>query len=236
VISSASAATDSSLAKGESIEDCIKTVQEYADLIVMRHPHVGSAARAAAVSRVPFINAGDGIGEHPSQTLLDRYTISARLKRTSDLKIAIVGDLYNGRTTHSLIKNLSNDQSNQFYFVSPPQLAIPDYLRDRLIANGSQFTEASCYRDFLPEIDVYYMTRIQREYMDEEEYEKCKGIYTLGIEEASIMKHDSIIMHPLPRVDEISIAVDEDHRCAYFDQVRNGLYVRMALLKVLLAK
>lgn len=222
----------SSLYKGETIEDSIRMVCGYADIIAMRHPQLGSAAVAAAVSDVPFINAGDGPGQHPSQALLDLFTILCERGSVEGAHVAFVGDLLYGRTVHSLCALLSLYQGVRFTFVSPKELAIPEKFTASLRKNSIPFTESNDIGDALA-ADILYSTRIQKErFADEAEYDRLKHVYVLDAQKVSRSK--AIIMHPLPRVGEITTDVDSLPNAAYFRQARNGLYVRMALLALML--
>jgi aspartate carbamoyltransferase catalytic subunit len=236
VISTENASEFSSVAKGETLEDTIRIMNGYADVIVLRHHEMGAARRAAAVSRVPIINAGDGPGQHPTQALLDLYTIRKEIGAIDGLKIAMVGDLAQGRTVRSLAYLLSRYQGVKMYFVAPPLLRMKDDILNHLRERGVEFVEEPTMEAVLPEADVVYQTRIQRERFGDRlaDYEKCRGIYVLTQESLRRMRSGAIIMHPLPRLDEISMEVDADPRAAYFRQAQNGLYVRMALLTLLL--
>lgn len=235
VIATEAASQFSSVTKGETLEDTIKTINSYADVIVLRHPTEGSSQRAADVSSVPIINAGDGPGEHPTQALLDLYTIWKEKGGINNLSIAFVGDLLYGRTVHSLLNVLPVYDNVKFSFVSPPPLRLPDKYKEQLTEKGISFQELTDLQEVLPEADVLYVTRIQKErFPNEEEYEKVKDSYIIDPGVLEKMKPHATIMHPLPRVNEISPAVDTDKRAAYFRQVKNGLYVRMALLELLL--
>ena len=221
----------SSAAKGETLEDTIRIVSGYADVIVVRHNEEGAAKRAAAVSTVPIINAGDGPGQHPTQALLDLYTIKDELNRIDGIKVAMVGDLANGRTVRSLTYLLSKFKDIQVTFVAPPMVAMRDDLKHHV-----PWTETENLESVLPEVDVVYMTRIQKErFADPADYEAVKGVYRIDKSSLELMRKYAIVMHPLPRVDEIAPEVDADSRAAYFRQARNGLHVRMALLDRLLA-
>lgn len=224
----------SSLYKGETIEDTIKVVGEYADIICMRHPEVGSAARAAAVSPVPFMNAGDGPGQHPTQALLDLVTIQKEKGHIDGVHVAMVGDLKNGRTVHSLGLLLSLYDNIRLTFVAPDVLKMPADICVALRKRGVRFEECEDLQDALG-ADVLYMTRIQKErFTDEKEYQRLKGTYVLSSRD---LKQKTItVMHPLPRVGEIGVDVDTLPNAAYFRQVRNGITVRMALLAMLLNK
>ena len=226
----------SSAAKGETLEDTIRIVSGYADVIVLRHSEEGAARRAAAVSAVPIINAGDGPGQHPTQALLDLYTIRDELNRIDGVKVAMVGDLANGRTVRSLTYLLSKYKEISFWFVAPPQVAMRDDLKAHLDEHHVQWAETQDVEAVLPEVDVVYMTRIQKErFSDPEAYNAVKGVYRIDKDAISRMRKHAVLMHPLPRVDEIAAEVDDDPRAAYFRQARNGLHVRMALLDRLLS-
>lgn len=235
VITTESAGHFSSAIKGETIEDSARIISGYADVIVLRSPEKGYAQRAAIASSVPVINAGDGKGEHPTQALLDMYTIHKELGTTSNLKVALVGDLLNGRTIHSLVALLSAAKDNSIYLVSPPELKLPEEYKDILKHGKVWFKELQICEEVLDKVDVLYMTRIQKErFEDKEAYEKLKSAFVITPESLGGMKDSAIIMHPLPRVTEIAPEVDKDPRAAYFRQAKNGLYIRMALLKTLL--
>jgi aspartate carbamoyltransferase catalytic subunit len=226
----------SSAAKGETLEDTIRIVSGYVDVIVMRHNEEGAAKRAAAVSSVPIINAGDGPGQHPTQALLDLYTIKDELNRIDGVRVAMVGDLANGRTVRSLTYLLSKFKDIKLWFVAPPQVAMRDDLKAHLDEHKVPWVETEDLDSVLPEVDVVYQTRIQKErFTDPETYNAVKGIYRIDKKSMSLMRKYAILMHPLPRVDEISPEVDNDPRSAYFRQARNGLHIRMALLDRLLA-
>ena len=226
----------SSAAKGETLEDTIRIVSGYADVIVLRHYEEGAAKRAASVSSVPVINAGDGPGQHPTQALLDLYTIRDELGRIDGLNIAMVGDLANGRTVRSLTYLLSKFRQIKIWFVAPPQVAMRDDLKAHLDEHHIPWVESEDLDDVLPEVDVVYQTRIQKErFTDLGQYEALKGIYRIDNHALGLMRKYAIVMHPLPRVDEIAPEVDVDPRAAYFRQARNGLHIRMALLDRLLA-
>jgi aspartate carbamoyltransferase catalytic subunit len=226
----------SSAAKGETLEDTIRIVSGYADLIVLRHNEEGAAKRAAAVSSVPVINAGDGPGQHPTQALLDLYTIRDELGRIDGVRIAMVGDLANGRTVRSLAYLLSKFRDIRICFVAPPQVAMRDDIKQHLDEHHVQWVESQDLDAVLPQVDVIYQTRIQKErFADEASYLELKGVYRIDASTLARMRKEAIVMHPLPRVDEIAPEVDADPRAAYFRQARNGLYIRMALLDKLLA-
>jgi len=218
----------SSAAKGETLEDSIRIVSGYADVIVLRHSEEGAASRAAAVSTVPIVNAGDGPGQHPTQALLDLYTIRAEISKIDGVRVAMVGDLANGRTVRSLTYLLSKFKDIK--------VAMRDDLKSHLDEHGVPWVETEDLNAVLPEVDVVYMTRIQKErFTDPEAYGAVKGIYRMDKSSMALMRKYAILMHPLPRVDEISPEVDEDPRAAYFRQARNGLHIRMALLDKLLS-
>lgn len=224
----------SSSSKGETLEDTIRIISNYADMIVLRHDEDDSSERAVRASQVPLINAGSGKSQHPTQALLDVYTVHENFARLENLNIAVVGDLLRGRTCDSLVYLLSKYKNNTFYFVSPDNSKIKPSLREHLVENEIKFYETTDFESVLPNLDVCYMTRIQKErFSSPQEYEAAKGKYILNGYNVDLMKKDSIIMHPLPRVDEISPNIDTDPRAKYFEQAKNGLYVRMALLKIL---
>jgi len=226
----------SSAAKGETLEDTIRIVSGYADVIVLRHSEEGAAQRAAGVSDVPIINAGDGPGQHPTQALLDLFTIRAELAKIDGVRVAMVGDLANGRTVRSLAYLLSKFNDIKLWFVAPPQASMRDDLKAHLDEHHVPYTETQDLDAVLPEVDVVYMTRIQKErFTDPAVYEAVKGIYRIDKNAMARMRKYGVLMHPLPRVDEISPEVDDDPRSAYFRQARNGLHIRMALLDRLLS-
>ena len=235
-ISTENAREFSSVSKGETLEDTIRVINGYADVIVMRHNEVGAAKRAAAISQIPVINAGDGIGQHPTQALLDLYTIRKELHSIDGLKIAMVGDLAQGRTVRSLTYLLSKFERVKIFFVAPEALKMKEDILAHLDEHSVWYAEESDLAKVIPEVDVVYQTRIQKERFGDriEDYEKSKGIYIIDFSVLSLMKPDAIVMHPLPRVDEIATAVDADPRAAYFRQAQNGLFVRMALLSMVL--
>jgi len=226
----------SSVAKGESLPDTIRTLECYADVIVIRHPEVGSAEIAAKYARKPVINGGDGIGEHPTQALLDLFTIREELERIDGLTVTLLGDLKNGRTVHSLARLLSLFVVRVNY-VSPEILRMPPALVEELKAKGLPQKEYAELEPVLAETDVLYVTRVQKErFEDPEAYERVKGAYVITPEMLRQAKDEMIVMHPLPRVGEISMEVDDDPRAAYFRQMEYGLYLRMALLAMVLGK
>lgn len=226
----------SSATKGETVADTARVVSCYADIIAMRHPKEGAPLRASMFSRVPVINAGDGGHSHPTQTLIDLMTIRQRKHHLDHLTVGFCGDLKFGRTVHSLVNSLVHYQGNQFYFISPEELRVPDYLiEDTLKPGNTPYQEVTSLEDTLPKLDVLYMTRVQKErFFNEEDYIRLKGIYTLTADNLKFASDDMPVLHPLPRVDEISMDVDQDCRAAYFDQVQNGVYIRMALIMALL--
>lgn len=234
VVTTESAPHFSSVTKGETLQDTIKVISEYVDVIVLRHYEEGSAKIASEASSVPIINAGDGIGEHPTQALLDLYTIKKELGKIDNLKIALIGDLLYGRTIHSLIYLLALYKRVKIFLVSPNQLKLPEKYKDYLVQNKIEFEELTDLQKILDEIDVLYVTRIQKErFKSKQEYEKVKDAYIVDRKIVNQLKENAIIMHPLPRVNEISLEVDDDKRAAYFRQAKNGLYIRMALLRLI---
>jgi aspartate carbamoyltransferase catalytic subunit len=221
----------SSAAKGETLEDTIQIVSGYADVIVLRHNEEGAARRAAAASSVPVINAGDGPGQHPTQALLDLYTIRDEIGHIDGLRIAMVGDLANGRTVRSLTYLLSKFRDVRICFVAPAQVAMREDIKVHLDEHHVPWVETQDLDPVLPQVDVVYQTRIQKErFTDPDAYQAVKGIYRIDARTLGLMRTQAIVMHPLPRVDEIAAEVDADPRAAYFRQARNGLYIRMALL------
>ena len=234
VISTENASEFSSVAKGETLEDTIQILNGYADVIVIRHHEVGAAQRAALVSRVPIINAGDGAGQHPTQALLDLYTIRKEIGSIDGLRIAMVGDLAQGRTVRSLAYLLSKYQDVRIHFVAPTLLKMKEDILEHLREHHVSYVEETNLDAVLPEVDVVYQTRIQKERFGDRiaDYEKCRGVYLINRDTLRLMRPNSIVMHPLPRLDEISMEVDSDPRAAYFRQAQNGLYVRMALLSM----
>ena len=226
----------SSVSKGESLADTVRTLECYADVIVLRHPEVGSAALAAQYARKPIINAGDGIGEHPTQALLDMFTIFAELGSAEGLTVTMLGDLKYGRTVHSLARLLSLYKIKLNY-VSPDILRMPQEVMDEVAARGIPQAVYDRLEDALPETDVLYVTRVQKErFEDPAEYERVRGQFVVNPEIMQIAKTEMIVMHPLPRVGEISMDFDDDPRAAYFRQMEYGLHVRMALLAMVLGK
>lgn len=222
---------NSSVSKGESLKDTVTVVSGYADILVIRHPLEGAAEAGAMYSRVPVINAGDGGHLHPTQTLTDLVTLYNEKGRLDNLCIGLCGDLKYGRTVHSLIKTMTRYQNNSFVLISTPELALPNYVKDIMDAVGCKYVEAPSLSEAMPMLDVLYMTRIQQErFASREQYEAQKGVYVLDREKLNRGKKDLKVLHPLPRVDEITPDVDEDPRAAYFKQTVYGMYARMALI------
>ncbi len=239
VISTENAKEFSSAIKGESMEDSTRVVSKYCDCIVMRHYEEGAAMKASKVSSVPVINAGDGKGQHPSQALLDVYTIYRELEKLENIKIALVGDLASGRTVRSLCYLLAKFENIEIIFVSPENLKMKDDIKEYLQRHNTKFREESDLNKILSEVDVVYMTRIQKERLSLEDYEEAKGKYIINSENFDLVKKDAIIMHPLPHVEEIDLPIEteqNDKRVAYFRQAENGLYARMALLNWIINK
>ena len=229
-------ANSSSASKGESVADTAKTVSCYADIIAMRHPKEGAPFVAANNASIPVINAGDGGHNHPTQTLTDLLTIKREKGRLNNLTVGFCGDLKFGRTVHSLIDALSRYANIKFVLISPEELKLPSYVKkDVLAANNIEYVQTSDLEEVLPELDILYMTRVQRErFFNEEDYLRLKDSYILTPEKLTKAKEDLAILHPLPRVNEISVAIDDDPRACYFKQVLNGKFVRMALILTLL--
>ena len=226
----------SSVAKGESLPDTVRTLESYADVLVLRHPEVGAAAQAAHYCKKPVINAGDGVGEHPSQALIDLFTIREELERIDGLTVTLLGDLKYGRTVHSLARLLCSYKVT-LRLVSPSSLPMPVEICEELKAAGLAFTQHTDLDDVLAETDVLYVTRVQKERFDDvDAYESVRGAYVITPETLRAAKPDMIVMHPFPRVGEISMDVDDDPRAAYFRQIEYGLYVRMALLAMVLGR
>ena len=226
----------SSAAKGESVADTIRVISCYADICAMRHPKEGAPLRAARYSGIPVINAGDGGHQHPTQTLTDLMTIRRRKGRLSDLTIGLCGDLKFGRTVHSLIKSLARYEGIRFVLISPEELRVPDYvIHEILTPKGIPYEEVTSLEESMPKLDILYMTRVQKErFFNEEDYIRLKDTYILTPEKMKLGKPDMAVLHPLPRVNEITLEVDDDPRAAYFEQAQNGVYVRMALMMTLL--
>ena len=230
-----SAANNSSAAKGESVADTVKTVGCYADIIAMRHPKEGAPMIASMRCDVPIINAGDGGHNHPTQTLADLLTINREKGHFDNLVVGMCGDLKFGRTVHSLIHALSRYENVKFVLISPDELKVPEYIIDELNKEGIPYVETTSLEDAMPELDILYMTRVQQErFFNEADYIRLKDSYILNMDKLATAKKDLCIMHPLPRVNEISVAVDDDPRACYFKQVLNGKYIRMALILKLL--
>lgn len=231
-----SEAASSSASKGETVEDTVRMVSCYADIIAMRHPLEGAPRVASFKSGVPIINAGDGGHSHPTQTLTDLLTIFREKGRLDNMTIGLCGDLKFGRTVHSLIKAMTRYKNVKFVLIAPKELALPDYIKmDILDKSGSEYKEVETMEEAMPELDVLYMTRVQRErFFSEDEYLKVKDSFILDLDKLKTSKEDLTIMHPLPRVNEIATEVDDDPRAKYFVQALNGKYVRMALIKTLL--
>ncbi len=231
-----SSANSSSASKGESVSDTIRVISCFADICAMRHPKEGAPMVAASKSSIPVINAGDGGHQHPTQTLTDLMTIRELRGSLDNFTIGLCGDLKFGRTVHSLIKELSRYTGIKFVLISPPELRVPDVIRDETLkANNIEFTEVERLEDVIPELDILYMTRVQKErFFNEEDYLRMKDFYILDAAKMAMAKPDMYVLHPLPRVNEISTEVDDDPRAAYFKQVQYGVYVRMALILTLL--
>ena len=230
-----SAANNSSAAKGESVADTVKTVGCYADIIAMRHPKEGAPMIASMRCDVPIINAGDGGHNHPTQTLADLLTINREKGHFDNLVVGMCGDLKFGRTVHSLIHALTRYENVKFVLISPDELKVPEYIIDELNKEGIPYVETTSLEDAMPELDILYMTRVQQErFFNEADYIRLKDSYILNMDKLVTAKKDLCIMHPLPRVNEISVAVDDDPRACYFKQVLNGKYIRMALILKLL--
>lgn len=225
----------SSASKGESVSDTIRVISCFADICAMRHPKEGAPMVAASHSRIPVINAGDGGHQHPTQTLTDLMTIKSLKGRLNNFTIGLCGDLKFGRTVHSLINALVRYDNIRFIFISPDELKVPEYITEMLHEKGIPYEEVTKLEDVMPELDILYMTRVQKErFFNEEDYVRLKDFYVLNKEKMEMAKPDMIVLHPLPRVNEISVEVDDDPRAAYFRQVQYGVYVRMALLLTLL--
>ncbi len=228
-------AGSSSASKGESVSDTIRVISCYADICAMRHPKEGAPMVAAERSRIPVINAGDGGHQHPTQTLTDLLTIRALKGRLGNFTIGLCGDLKFGRTVHSLINALIRYTDIHFIFISPPELKVPDYITDMLREKGITYEEVIRLEDSISQLDLLYMTRVQRErFFNEEDYVRLKDFYILNKEKMKSAKPDMLVLHPLPRVNEISVEVDDDPRAVYFKQAQYGVYVRMALILTLL--
>ena len=230
-----SSADSSSASKGETVPDTVRVVGCYADIIAMRHPKEGAPLAASMYSPVPIINAGDGGHSHPTQTLADLLTIKREKGRLDNLTVGFCGDLKFGRTVHSLVKALLRYENIKFVFISPEELKVPDYIREELESAGANYTETTSLEDSMPELDILYMTRVQRErFFNEADYIRLKDSYILSPDKMTSAKSDMCVLHPLPRVNEISVEIDDDPRACYFKQVKNGKYMRMALILKLL--
>ena len=231
-----SSADSSSASKGESVSDTIRVISCFADICAMRHPKEGAPLVASMHSSIPVINAGDGGHQHPTQTLADLMTIKELKGGFDNLTIGFCGDLKFGRTVHSLIESLVRYNNVKFVLISPKELQVPSYIRnDVLMASGNEFEEVERLEDAIPKLDILYMTRVQKErFFNEEEYMRMKDYYILGKAKMELAKDDMIVLHPLPRVNEISVEVDDDPRACYFKQVKYGMYMRMALILKLL--
>ena len=231
-----SSANSSSASKGESVADTIRVISCYADICAMRHPKEGAPMVAASKSSIPVINAGDGGHQHPTQTLTDLMTIRELRGSLDNFTIGLCGDLKFGRTVHSLINSLVRYKNVKFVLISPKELRIPDYIRDDVLkANQAEFIEMENLEDAMPELNILYMTRVQRErFFSEDEYLRMKDFYILDKSKMALAKEDMYVLHPLPRFNEISVDIDDDPRAAYFKQVQFGVYVRMALIMTLL--
>lgn len=229
-------ASTSSAAKGETVGDTVRVVSSYADIIAMRHPKEGAPYAAVMSTRVPIINAGDGGHNHPTQTLTDLLTIHRERGSLDNFTIGFCGDLKFGRTVHSLVQALSRCKGINFIFISPPELKIPDYLKENVLDNLSlPYTEVESLEDVMPQLDILYMTRVQKErFFNEADYLRLRDAYILDAEKLKTAKDDMRILHPLPRVNEIAVEVDDDPRACYFRQAENGKFIRMALIMKLL--
>ena len=229
-------ADSSSATKGESVSDTIRVISCYADICAMRHPKEGAAYVASTKSSIPVINAGDGGHQHPTQTLTDLYTIRSLKGRLSNMTVGLCGDLKFGRTVHSLINALSRYEGIRFILISPPELKVPDYIKESVLdAKNIEYRETTSLDDAIADLDILYMTRVQKErFFNEEDYIRMKDCYILDKDKMKLAKPDMYVLHPLPRVNEISVEVDDDPRAAYFRQAQNGVYVRMALIMTLL--
>ena len=228
-------AGSSSASKGESVSDTIRVISSYADICAMRHPKEGAPMVAAAKSTIPVINAGDGGHQHPTQTLTDLLTIRTLKGRLGNFTIGLCGDLKFGRTVHSLIDALTRYENVRFIFISPEELRVPDYITEMLNEKNIPYEEVIRLEDVLPQLDLLYMTRVQRErFFNEEDYIRLKDFYILTKEKMELASKDMLVLHPLPRVNEISVEIDDDERAVYFKQAQYGVYVRMALIVTLL--
>ena len=231
-----SEASSSSASKGESVADTIRVVSCYADIVAMRHPKEGAPLVATQHSLVPVINAGDGGHNHPTQTLTDLMTIHKEKGHFDNLTIGFCGDLKFGRTVHSLVAAMSRYTGVRFVFVSPEELKLPRYVKEQYVKSKNiPYTQSTCLEEVMPELDILYMTRVQKErFFNEEDYVRLKDFYVLTPEKMELAKPDMLVLHPLPRINEISVEIDDDPRAAYFKQAQYGVYVRMALIMTLL--
>ena len=228
-------AASSSASKGESVSDTIRVISCFANICAMRHPKEGAPMVAASKSAIPVINAGDGGHQHPTQTLTDLLTIMNCKGRLDNLTVGVCGDLKFGRTIHSLVTCLSRFENIKFVFISPEELSMPGYVKETIAKRNIEFTETSDLESSIPKLDILYMSRVQRErFVSEEEYLRLKDVFILTADKMKLAKPDMIVMHPLPRVNEIATEVDSDPRAKYFEQVRYGMFIRMALIKKLL--
>ena len=230
-----SSADSSSASKGESVADTIRIISCYADICAMRHPKEGAPLVASTKSSIPVINAGDGGHQHPTQTLTDLMTINELHGKLDNFTIGLCGDLKFGRTVHSLINSLIRYNNIKFILISPKELRVPDYIIDKLKEKNAEFQEVEKLEDVMPQLDILYMTRVQRErFFNEDDYLRMKDFYILDKAKMALAKENMYVLHPLPRVNEISVDVDDDPRAAYFKQAQYGVYVRMALIMTLL--
>ena len=230
-----SSAASSSAAKGESVSDTIRMIGCYADICAMRHPKEGAPMVASMKAKIPVINAGDGGHQHPTQTMTDLLTIRSLKGHLNNLTIGLCGDLKFGRTVHSLIEALSRYEGIRFLLISPPELRVPEYILEMLKQKNIPYTEVQSLDDAISELDILYMTRVQRErFFNEDDYIRMKDCYILDKAKMALAKEDMLVLHPLPRVNEISVEVDDDPRAAYFKQAQYGMYIRMALILTLL--
>ena len=230
-----SSADSSSAAKGESVSDTMRVISCYADIAAIRHPKEGAALVASMKSTIPVINAGDGGHQHPTQTLTDLLTIRSLKGHLDNLTIGLCGDLKFGRTVHSLIEALSRYEGVRFLLISPPELRVPSYIREHLDKTGHYYEEVQRLDDAITSLDILYMTRVQKErFFNEEDYIRMKDFYILNKAKMALAKEDMLVLHPLPRVNEISVEVDDDPRAVYFQQAQYGMYIRMALILTLL--
>lgn len=230
-----SSANSSSASKGESVSDTLRMISCYADICAMRHPKEGAAFVGAQKARIPVINAGDGGHQHPTQTLTDLLTIYSLKGKFEGLTVGLCGDLMFGRTVHSLINALSRYEGIKFVLISPPELKVPEYITEMLDQKNIEYKEVISLDEAIPELDILYMTRVQKErFFNEEDYLRMKDFYILNNEKMALAKEDMLVLHPLPRVNEIAVEVDDDPRAAYFKQAQYGMYIRMAIILTLL--